>query len=83
MGAVDQLLLLEIYSAGEKAIEGINSSNIKKSLHNSGFNNVELLLNNEVVIGQLGQNIDSDTVFIFQGAGNISSISNAIKKEIS
>ena len=83
LGAVDQLLLLEIYSAGEKAIEGINSSNIKKSLHNSGFNNVELLLDNEAVIGELGQNIDSDTVFIFQGAGNISSISNAIKKEIS
>ena len=83
LGAVDQLLLLEIYSAGEKAIEGINSSNIKKSLHNSGFNNVELLLDNESVIEELGKNIDSDTVFIFQGAGNISSISNAIKKEIS
>ena len=83
LGAVDQLLLLEIYSAGEKAIEDINSSNIKKSLLNAGFNNVELLLDNESVIEELGKNIDSDTVFIFQGAGNISSISNAIKKEIS
>ena len=83
LGAVDQLLLLEIYSAGEKAIEDINSSNIKKSLLNAGFNNVELLLDNESVIEELGKNIDSDTVLIFQGAGNISSISNAIKKEIS
>ena len=83
LGAVDQLLLLEIYSAGEKAIEGVDSSNIKKSLLNSGFNNVELFSNNDSIIKELDQNIDSDTVFVFQGAGNISSISSAIKKEVS
>ncbi len=83
LGAVDHLLLLEIYSAGEKSIEGINSSNIKKSLVNSGFNDVKLLVNNESVIKEIGQSINSDTVFIFQGAGNIASISNAIKNEIS
>ena len=37
---VDELFLLDIYSAGENPIEGIDSANIKSYLIRSGFNNV-------------------------------------------
>ena len=79
---VDELLLLDIYPAGEAAIEGINSQNIKQSLIDSGFTNVELIDDNEAVIKRLDQKINSDTVFVFQGAGDISSLSQAKKNDL-
>ena len=82
LAEVDELLLLDIYPAGEAAIEGINSLQIKQSLIDSGFNNVELIHDNETAMKRLDQNVHSDTVFIFQGAGNISSLSQAKKNEL-
>lgn len=79
---VDELLLLDIYPAGEAAIEGINSQNIKQSLIDSGFTNVELIDDNEAIIKRLDQKINSDTVFVFQGAGDISSLSQAKKNDL-
>jgi len=83
LGKVDSLLLMEIYSAGEKAIEGINSTKLKNSLIESGFQSVELFQDNQKVIENINQKINSDTVFVFQGAGDISAISKQIQDEIS
>ena len=77
---VDELFLLDIYAAGEKPIEGINSSNIQRSLIKSGFDKVKLLNRNDVV-KQFGNDLVKDTIFVFQGAGDISSISQSIVKE--
>ena len=78
---VDELILLEIYSAGESKMEGISSSGIKNSLEKNGFDNVELILDKELVINKLENETESDTVFIFQGAGDISSISNHVAND--
>ena len=83
LGKVDSLLLMEIYSAGEKAIEGINSTKLKNSLIESGFQSVKLFQDNQKVIESINQKINSDTVFVFQGAGDISAISKQIQDEIS
>ena len=77
---VDELTLLDIYSAGENEIEGISSSNIKKSLEEQGYLSAELLSDKELVIKKLHEDTDSNDVFIFQGAGDISSISQYVAK---
>jgi UDP-N-acetylmuramate--alanine ligase len=77
---VDELFLLDIYSAGENPIEGINSSNIQSSLIKSGFDNVKLLNSNEVA-KEFDKDLAKDTVFVFQGAGDIYSISQSIFEE--
>lgn len=78
---VDDLMLLDIYSAGEKEIKGIDSDSLKKSLIESGFHRVQLFRDNQIVIKAIGQNINSDTVFVCQGAGDISAISQQITKD--
>jgi UDP-N-acetylmuramate--alanine ligase len=78
---VDNLILLYIYAAGEKPIKGIDSSNIKKSLEDSGFSNVELVENKDLVLKRITDSPDINTVFIFQGAGDISSISKQFERE--
>ena len=78
---VDQLLLLDIYSAGEDEIEGIDSENIKNSLLKEGFQKVTLFSDKNNILKDLDKTIDSDTVFVFQGAGDISAISKAVAKE--
>ena len=77
---VDNLILLDVYPAGEKPIKGIDSSIIKKSLEDSGFSNVELVENKDLVLKRIADSPDINTVFIFQGAGDISSISKQFER---
>ena len=78
---VDQLMLLDIYSAGEKEIEDINSENIQKSLLKEGFKQVYLFSDKEKILKNLDADINSDTVFVFQGAGDISAISKQVAED--
>ena len=77
---VDKLYLLDIYSAGEEHIEGISSESLMKVIIQSGFNSVEICPPS-FDFQKLLQEINSKTVFVFQGAGNISSISKKIQEE--
>ena len=72
---------MEIYSAGENPIEGIKSSSIQSSLIRSGFDNVKLMNSNEVA-EEFDKDLSKDTIFVFQGAGDISSISQSIVEEL-
>ena len=77
---VDKLYLLDIYSAGEEHIEGISSESLMKVITQSGFNSVEICPPS-FDFQKLLQEINSKTVLVFQGAGNISSLSKKIKEE--
>ena len=79
---VDDLLLLNIYSAGEEPIEDIDSLHLKKALERSDFSDVELIEDTNHVLERLNSFSDIDTVFVLQGAGDISSISKQIEKEL-
>ena len=79
---VDDLLLLNIYSAGEEPIEDIDSLHIKEALERSDFSDVELIEDTKHVFERLNSFSDTDTVFVLQGAGDISSISKQIEKEL-
>lgn len=76
---VDKLYLLEIYSAGEDNIKGINSKSLKEAILLSGFDSVQMWLPTQNV-KELLKEIDSNSVFIFQGAGDISSLSEDLKE---
>ena len=79
---VDDLLLLNIYSAGEEPIEDIDSLHIKEALERSDFSDVELIEDTKNVFERINSFSDIDTVFVLQGAGDISSISKQIEKEL-
>ena len=76
---VDKLYLLEIYSAGEDNIKGINSKSLKEAILLSGFESVQMWPQTQNV-KELLKDIDSNSVFIFQGAGDISSLSEDLKE---
>ena len=77
---VDQLILLDIYSAGEIPIKGIDSEELMKKISGQGFDKVKLLNSRNEIIRSLEDKVDDDSVLIMQGAGNISDISSEIKK---
>ena len=81
--SVERLILLEIYSAGEAAIEGISSSALLQSIKNTGAENVFLAQSNSEAY-KLIENIISKEkgVLLIQGAGNISEISDKLIKKI-
>ena len=79
MQRVDKLYLLEIYSAGEDNIKGINSKSLKEAILLSGFESVQMWPQTQNV-KELLKDIDSNSVFIFQGAGDISSLSEDLKE---
>ena len=78
---VDNLILLDIYSAGESPIKGISSEELMKKISDQGFNKVKLLNSGNEIIRSLEDNVDSNSVLVMQGAGNISDVSSEIKKK--
>ena len=81
LSEVDSLILLNVYSAGEEVIEGINSDELMKKIIDLNFNKVEILNDVSEIIKSLESKIDKDSVLIMQGAGDISDISTEIRKK--
>ena len=81
--SVERLILLEIYSAGEESIDGINSTTLLESITNTGFKDVFLAQSNAHAY-ELIENIISKEkgVLLIQGAGNISEISDKLAKKV-
>ena len=77
---VDNLILLDIYSAGENPIKGIGSEELMQKILDQGFDKVKLLNSVEEIISSLEGQMNNDSVLIMQGAGNISDISSEIKE---
>ena len=80
---VDNLILLDIYSAGESPINGVSSEELMKKLIDKGFDKVKLLNSRNEIIRSLEDQVNQDSVLIMQGAGNISELSSEIKNKYS
>ena len=78
---VDNLILLDIYSAGESPIKGIGSEELMKKILDQGFNKVKLLNSGNEIIRSLEDRLENDSVLVMQGAGNISDVSSEIRKK--
>ncbi|HJM59245.1 MAG TPA: cyanophycin synthetase, partial [SAR86 cluster bacterium] len=81
LAKVDNLILLDVYSAGEEPIQGINSVEIKNKLLGNGFNSISLCNEPNGNIEILGNFLDKDSIVIMQGAGDISEISSEIMNQ--
>jgi UDP-N-acetylmuramate--alanine ligase len=74
----DQLLLLDIYSAGEKAEEGIHSQRIAEGVKEFGHKNVKYIGNSELVIPNLQKFLKPGDIVLTLGAGNIGELSHKL-----
>ena len=74
----DQLLLLDIYSAGEKAEEGIDSQRIAEGVKEFGHKNVEYIGGTESVIPHLQKILKPGDIVMTLGAGNIGELSHKL-----
>src|SRR3990167_8899651 len=75
----DQLLLLDIYSAGEDAIAGVVSENLLNKINEKSIN--ALLTNELSLLDKLDDVIVDGDVILMQGAGNVGQIAaNLMRK---
>jgi UDP-N-acetylmuramate--alanine ligase len=68
----EELLLFDIYSAGEQPIEGISSDALRHALEANGQS--VRLVNESTLLDQLNQCVADGDVILFQGAGSIGHI---------
>ena len=79
---VEGLILLEIYAAGEKPIDGISSSALLESLKDKGFKNLLLANSSKQALELISSSISKKKeVLLIQGAGSISNISKKLMLE--
>ena len=81
---VEGLILLEIYSAGEKPIDGISSSALLESLKDKGLKNLLLANSTKQALELINSSFSKKKeVLLIQGAGSISDISKKLMLESS
>lgn len=74
LSAVDRLLLLDVYPAGETAIPGANSASLLKSIHQAGHLHPIHIEDKKNLSQTLAQVLQAGDVLLLQGAGDIGSI---------
>jgi len=80
---VDELILLEIYPAGENPIKEISSSNLLNNIKVKGFKKAELAGSEAEAIKLIGSSLSKQRgVLLIQGAGSISEISEKLIKKM-
>ncbi len=77
----DSLIMLDIYSAGEKPIKGINSRRIVETLKQIGHKDVTYLKKHDDVIDLIKDKKDDFDILVTQGAGSVSNICQIIKNQ--
>ena len=82
--AADELILLDVYSAGEEKIIGCESLDILNKLKETSSIDVSLCSEHEEVISIVEKATSQrDGILLMQGAGNISSLSSSVYKYFS
>ena len=74
LSSVDQLVLLEVYSAGEDKIEGADSRTLARSIRNRGTVDPVFVEQVDGVLDVLKPLLRPDDIVITQGAGNVGSL---------
>lgn len=80
LSSVDSLILLDIYSAGEEKIDGINSIALAKSIRQFGVLSPIYISDSESIRDVLCKILKKNNLLITQGAGDISTLSRKIQK---
>lgn len=80
LSRVDQLILLSVYSAGEASIVGADSKSLARSIRNRGGVDPIYVESIQDVPAVLSNVINAGDIVITQGAGNVSSLAQALAK---
>lgn len=67
----DRVLLLDIYPAGEKPIEGITSGALYEKMKGKGSDNVSYYKEKEEALGYLGKEMKRGDILLTLGAGDV------------
>ena len=79
LNKVDQLVLLNIYAAGEQKIRGISAYNLMEDVKKKGLKEVNLAESDSVLFQNIREIVGrSGGVLLMQGAGDISNLSGEI-----
>ena len=78
LSSVDALILLDVYAAGEERIDGADSKALAQAIRQRGQLNPIYAVDTSEVLELLPTFLTSGDVFVVQGAGNVSSISNTL-----
>lgn len=73
----DQVILLDVYSAGEKPIDGISSTSLASAV-NSQKQDLVRLAGHDVIEAVLEDVVQDGDVVLFQGAGNVGSLAQRV-----
>jgi UDP-N-acetylmuramate--alanine ligase len=76
LSLADELVLLDVYSAGEPPIEGANSAAIAQKLHEKGKH--AYLANEQTLLATLDKIVQNDNILLMQGAGSIGTMANKL-----
>lgn len=80
LASVDVLLMLEVYSAGEEPIAGVDSRSLCRSIRTRGRLDPIFVDDNEQVRGVLQGVVHAGDIVLTQGAGNISSVAGTLQQ---
>jgi UDP-N-acetylmuramate--alanine ligase len=71
LSLVDELVLLDIYSAGEDPIPGVNGHNLYQAIKNHSRVNITFVEKNQLIEETLAQLLKGNELLLLQGAGDI------------
>lgn len=78
LAKADQLILLDVYSAGEQPIEGATGLNLKQAIIDRGRGNIVFLPRDTRLNSVLPQVLQNDDIIIMQGAGDIGAMASEL-----
>jgi len=80
--AADMVILTDVYSANEPAIEGVDGTTILRSVLASGQENVEYFPDLKEIPDFLSQSLRPGDVVVVMGAGNISTVAEELVQKL-
>lgn len=81
-GGLDMLVLLDIYPAGEKPIEGVNSSVLYDKIRKNGMSGVSYMPDREDVIRFLVSELRGGDILLTLGAGDVWRLGERVLEEL-
>lgn len=82
LSTVDQLILLDVYPAGEAPIVGADSRSLARSIRNRGQVDPIFVQDLDEVPARLKELIQANDIVVTQGAGNVSQLSVSIADQV-
>ncbi len=83
LSQVDQLLLLEVYSAGEEVVAGADSRALSRSIRNRGKVDPIFIEQHDQINDVLNETIKEGDILLTLGAGNVGAIGSDIYEQFS